>query len=417
MAKERPKTVVPERVGGLADKAERAQALETIRRAFSHPERLERHMAESLWRGPVFDPEHTRVVVVDGRVVSTVVIAPRMIRFGSVEVPAMTVGPVATHDKYRKRNLASVAMEDANRYMREHGVLVAYLQGIPNFYYRFGYYPFLVRCSAKFKREKARKEALPGRFRGMTTKDLPKVRSLYQMVNAGRTGSAVRDDAVWNWLLRRGTKTWLFHAPKVILDGRSRLCGYVTFSGWDEPHVSEIVVKQDEASCRAALGALVREAKRRETKEINLARLPWDDGLAVFLRHYVDAEFTLRSASAGGPLMLIVDFPALMKRLEPLFAQRWTDSNAALPEIRFTLATETGAVGFSATRKGVTIGKAVSRPRVRIPQRWLSGLLTGYYAIDDVAPRKGAKIPPQLKPVLEILFPAGWPFVYQGDDY
>ena len=109
--------------------------------------------------------------------------------------------------------------------------------------------------------------------------------------------------------------------------------------------------------------------------------------------------------------------PALMKRLEPLFAQRWADSNAALPEIRFTLATEIGAVGFSATRKGVTIGKAVSGPRVRVPQRWLSGLLTGYYAVDDIASRKGVRIPPQLKPVLDILFPRGWPLVYQGGDY
>lgn len=65
----------------------------------------------------------------------------------------------------------------------------------------------------------------------------------------------------------------------------------------------------------------------------------------------------------------------------------------------------------------MTIGKAVSGPRVRVPQRWLSGLLTGYYAVDDIASREDTRIPPELKPVLDILFPPGWPFVYQGDDY
>ena len=409
--------LVPERVGGLTTKAEQDQALETIGRAFSRPEHLERHMLQSLWQGPVFDPDHTRVVVADGRVVSTVVIAPRTIRFGPVKVPAMTIGPVATHDKYRKRNFASLAMEDATRYMREHGILVAYLQGIPGFYHRFGYYPFLVRCGAKLRRENAAKESLPGRLRRMTRKDLPSVRKIYDDVTRNRTCAAVRDDAVWNWLVSQGTKTWLFSSPKVILDQRGRTRGYLTTSGRDEFSIREIVVQDDETSCRVALGAVVREAKRRHVGEVSLWRLPWDDGLALFLRQHVDAEFTLRTGSTGGPLMLIVDFPVLVKRLEPLFTKRWAEAHSALPGGRFTLESEIGTVGFGITKKGVRIGNAAPRPRVRVPQRWLSGLLTGYYAVDDITSRKGARIPSELKPVLDILFPRGWPFVYQGDDY
>ena len=48
---------------------------------------------------------------------------------------------------------------------------------------------------------------------------------------------------------------------------------------------------------------------------------------------------------------------------------------------------------------------------------FLSGLLTGYYSVGEVACREGASVPPELAPVLNILFPSGHPFVYQGDNY
>ncbi|NQT20690.1 MAG: hypothetical protein HQ592_13365, partial [Planctomycetes bacterium] len=84
---------------------------------------------------------------------------------------------------------------------------------------------------------------------------------------------------------------------------------------------------------------------------------------------------------------------------------------------QFTLATEIGAVGLAITRSGVEVGKPAGRARVRIPQRWLSGMFTGYHAIKDIAPRAGASIPSRLIPVMEALFPAGWPYVYKADSY
>jgi predicted N-acetyltransferase YhbS len=404
-------------VSALAKPKDRAEALETIGRSFSGVERMERHMVRGLWQGPAVNPEDTRVVVVDGRVVSTVVMTPRTIRFGPVTAAAMTVGPVATHDRYRKRNFASLSMQDATRSMKERGILVAYLQGISDFYYRFGYYPYLARSSAKFSRENAAKVSLAGRLRTLTKRDLPAVRRLYDAASADRICAAVRDQDTWNWLLDFGTNTWVFSSPRVILDSRGAPCGYVTTSDRDGFSAREIVVKQDEKSLRVALGALVREAKRREAKEITLNRLPWDDPLAVYLRQYVGAEFTLGSNPTGGPLMLIVDFPTLMKTLEPLFSKRWAEAHSALRPTSFTLASETGSVRLQVSGKGVTVSDPGSTPTVKVPQRWLSGLLTGYYSVDDVASRDGARIPSELKPVLNILFPKGWPFVYQGDDF
>ena len=251
----------------------------------------------------------------------------------------------------------------------------------------------------------------------MTRKDLPDVRRLYDAASRDGICTAERDDVVWNWLLTRGTKTWLFRSPRVILDGDGHTTGYVTGEPRNELRISEVVIRQNESGCRAALGALVREAKRQESKQITLDRIPWDASLAVFLRQYVDAEFTLRSHATGGPLMLIVDFPRLMQELTPLFSERWREARTRLSNVRFTFETDGETVGLTVSRNGVAVGKSTAAPTVRVPRRWLSGLLTGYYAVDDVASRKGAKVPRDLKPVLDILFPKGWPFVYKGDDY
>ncbi len=410
------KPAKPDRVGPMLNRRERLEAIELFGRAFSDVTRMEGHVSRSLYKAPIFRPEHTRVAIADGRVAAGVVMGPRMVRFGPVKVPAMTIGPVGTHDAFRKRGLAAAAMDDASAYMAENGYLIAYLQGIPDFYYRFGYYPFMAPCLVTFHRDAARKEALPGRLRAMRRKDLPAVRRIYDAVSAGRIGAAARDKQVWDWLIGAGKNTWLFRRPRLILDGRGRTCGYVTVSIGNRWNHGEVVVRQDEASCRAALGALTREARRVEAKEIAV-HLPWDDALSVLLRQFVGADFKMSANATGGALMKVVDFPALMRCLQPLLSRRWQQANTALPGARFRLETEDGAVGISAGPDGVAVGDAGKGRRVVVPRRWLSGLLTGYYTARQVAPRKGASVPKELLPAMDVLFPAGWPFVYQGDNY
>jgi predicted acetyltransferase len=412
----RKRSTDPERVGPLLNPKERREAVEVFGRAFTNPTWMEGHVRRSLYKAPIFKPEHTRVVIAGGRVAAAMVMGPRMMRFGPVKVPAMTIGPVGTHDAFRKRGFAAAAMDDASAYMAENGYLIAYLWGIPDFYYRFGYYPYMVPCHVTLKRDAARKEALPGRLRAMRRKDLPAVRRLYEAVTAGRICAAARDKAVWDWLLGPGSHTWTFRKPRVILDAHGRTCGYITVNIGSQWHQGEVVVRQDEASCRAALGAIAREARRREVKEVTFP-LPWDDALAVLLRQFVGAEFKMVPGPTGGPLMKVVDFPALMRRLQPLFSRRWQAANTALRGARFTMETEDGAVGIAAGPDGVSVDAPGAGRRVVIPRRWLSGLLTGYYGVRQVAPRKGASVPRELLPVMDLLFPAGWPFAYQGDNY
>ena len=423
-----------ERQSGIRGKDDLREIADVYIRAFSNPAMMESHLLKSLFKAPIYNPEHTRIVFAEGRVVSGVTMAPRTMRFDSVRIPAMTIGPVGTHDHYRKRGYAAAAMEDACRYMKDHGVLVAYLQGIEDFYHQFGFHPYMASGVIKINRKKAEKEAASGHLRSMKKSDLPAVSWIYRKVTSSRIGPAIRTKALWNWLLDSGTHTWLFRAPKVIVNGAGQVCGYITRG--HTAQLGEAVVAPSEPAFRAAVGALVRLAKKLEEKEISFP-VPWDDGFAMFLRQHIPAEYTFYSGSTGGALMKIIDFPALMMRLEPLFRSRWERSGLSSDKVRISISSDVGEAVFDMDAKSLAVRRSPNRAAesgskkgpssekaayqrhyiARIPSRRLCGLITGYHSVGSLRLIDGVSIPRDALDPLSVLFPAGWPFVYQGDNY
>ena len=254
------------------------------------------------------------------------------------------------------------------------------------------------------------------------------VRQIYNTVTSSRISPAVRSKKVWDWLFDAGSHTWLFRKPMLIIDGNGIVCGYLTGAHDSTARFGEIVVKQSESAYRAALGAITRYAKRLESQEI-VFPLPWDDAFAVYLRQRLRLETVFQSGATGGALMKIVDFPALIKRLEPLFQARWfAGTNLACTakivsdignvELRMDthgLVAETDVPGSTAVKSQRPTQSPAKA--AKIPSRWLSGLLTGYYSIHDILPREDVSIPRDLVDPLSLLFPTGWPFIFQGDNY
>ena len=401
-----------ERVSGWQTEADRREALRVMRDGFGSLPQVIR----SRCSDPIFKPEHGRVVVANGHVVSAAIVGPRRIRFGPVRVPALTIGPVATSEAHRKRGYAAALMNDITAYAKSRGVLVTYLGAIPDFYHRFGYFPFRVPTRATVRYANAKKAALPGRMRKMTRKDVAAVRPIYDRVAKNRICAAARDRLVWDWLLGPGSKTWQWMNARVILDRKGAVHGYATGDFEDRINIRELVVNPKEESIRIALGALAWQARRAVVGEMEV-QLPFDDPFAVLIRQLVGADFTFRAQSTGGQLMCIVDLPELLRRLEPLFTRRLRDSDAGLTPVEFTLHCDGERAGFRVNSKSVRVGRASARRIARVPRRWMTGLLTGYHTVQDIRQREGVAIPASLQPVMEMLFPGGWPFVFQGDNY
>jgi predicted acetyltransferase len=407
-----------ERVSGLETGDDMRQAIDASASAFREKSRSKAEFVarKVMWSGSTFDPEHTRIVVADGRVVSQVIMAPRMMRFGPVGIPAMTVGGVATHPDYQRLGYNAVCMNDCTRYMKEHGYLLAYMQGFRKYYHRFGYYPYSASGGVTVFAGESQRQGLPGRLRAMTGRDIPRVARLYEKATKGYVCTAVRDRAVWEWLMRCGKHTSFFENPKVILDQRGRLCGYLTMGGGDDLIIRELVVLQDERSWRVALWNMGWLARRYGLKKYGLP-LTWGEPMTVFLRQEFETWTSLNTKPDGGRLLMVVDFPALMTALEPFLTERWRAASPAVRNARWTLKSEIGSVGITASAGRIRVGGRRSGPRVRIGMRWLSGLLTGYHGVRDIAARKDVQIPSSMMSVLNALFPPGWPVTLRGDNY
>lgn len=402
-----------ERVGGFSCVREKREALDTIVKAFA-PSQWQPLAAASIWRPPVSDPGLTRVAIADGRVVSVAVLGRRHLRFGPCLIPAMTIGPVATHPDYEGQGFGTAVMGDVAAFMARCRAHLGYIQGIPGFYSRFGYYSYLAK--SKIVVQRAAMEPFLGRgvLRRMKPEDLPDVRRIYNHATSRRTCAARRDAATWTWLTR-SRRNALFFEPRVIQDREGITAGYVTFDPVDPFHVREVVVRQDPVACAAALGAICRAAARKHAQEVEL-KLPWDGALMTFCRQRVGGVFHAYCNPTGGSLMRIVDFPRLMKSLEPLLSERIRAADRRFSG-RMRLVAGTESVGLRLDKGTVSTGRANGGPALVVPERWLPGLLTGYCTPDDLRLTEGVAVPPTLRSLLSVLFPRCWPFVYQGDNY
>ena len=83
---------------------------------------------------PYYEPEQTRVMVMDGRLVSSVSCYVRHSYIAGRTAKTVCIGSVCTHPEYRKRGLLQQVLKNAIEWMTEHGVLWSYLYGSEDIY-------------------------------------------------------------------------------------------------------------------------------------------------------------------------------------------------------------------------------------------------------------------------------------------
>jgi len=428
-----------EYVGAMRTQAEREQAIDLASRSFSTYENMTSHLGRVALADGTYDPELTRIVRADGKVVAAVVMTPRTVRFGPARVSAVSIGPICTDSRYRKRGYASVGMRDAVRLLRERGFLIAYLGGIPNFYHRFGFYPYRWSYSLKVRATDAIRAGASGRLRKLAPRDRQAASRLYSRVFADRLCSADRGADLWDCLLVRAARHsfWLFNNPRALLDARGRFIGYFT-SGTSGETLScqETVVEPRVASFRSALGAIGRLARKSDKATVEFW-MPPDDPLAAWLAAHVPTRIEMGAHPTGGPLMCVVSFGSLMAALKPLFEQRLRESEYVGKPLALTLRSGDGAVGLSWRARSekrdryiLPVGPSgaphkmylslfsppARGPVASVPPRYLSGVLTGFYDVRAVAAYQGVLIPERLLRPMSILFPVGHAMVVRGDD-
>ena len=163
----------------------------------------------SLVNDPYFQPERVRVGLLDGAIVSHVVILHRAAYVGNVVVSVAGITAMATHPYYQRRGYGTRVLQDALRLVRQRGYQVAMLTTrVPDFFTRFGFREvpkvdgFECPTSALARAEiKGRCEIEKLDY----NHHWPALAAIYHQYSQGRTGMQMRDLRSWETWPRRGT--------------------------------------------------------------------------------------------------------------------------------------------------------------------------------------------------------------------
>lgn len=156
------------------------------------PENAARWQERTL-ADPDLRPEHARAAFQGDQLVGGFLLSERQMRMGATSIPTVCVSAVFAHPAHRKQGIATALMRDAIPFASAHQSALLLLDGIPKFYYRYGYADVfdlsshLIDRSAILAQEKSARTV-----RVATPDDAEDIFALYDHQYGSYTGSFAR---------------------------------------------------------------------------------------------------------------------------------------------------------------------------------------------------------------------------------
>jgi len=158
------------------------------------------YFRKKIESNPCFDPGLSRIIKVDGKIVSHIRIYDRKMFFKGGILHVGAIGNVATHPQYRGRGYARMLLEDCTGYMQIRGFDVSLLFGEPAIYGKSGWEVLnSFGISTNLRLEKRYNVSTrPVNFK----KDLIAIRSIYDKCNMLLNGPFLREKSYWEkWII------------------------------------------------------------------------------------------------------------------------------------------------------------------------------------------------------------------------
>ena len=392
---------------GPADPEEYAEIHDMVHKAFKQSKLENTIIRITASEDPNFQKGDLRIVKVDGKIVSMMMLMRRLLRVGTAIVSGAIVAPVATHPDYQRKGYCSVVMRNAIEYMKTQGFDITILWGEPWLYPHYGYSPAMVKTEIVMKpKQRGSLEKGLCEFRSFTEADLEQITQIYHNNTVTTTCAEVRSATMWEWK-PGGSEARL----EVLIDEKGAVIGYLAIgTDWGRPCAHEIGVLNDEA-CEFILNHILEIAKRKSLKEFYCIIHP-DHPFAHFaFRH--DGEIRIRSGGGAGMARLL-NLVMFLAKMEREFDRRLHYSEFYDRECTLKILSEEefAVLDINNGRMSVIADDVKSDYQLDIPLSCLNSLITGYKGIGELAKNpnvmvRGGKWAVRL---IDVLFPIGLPY-------
>jgi predicted N-acetyltransferase YhbS len=374
-----------------------------------------------------YRPDIVRGAFRDGALVGGCLVYARQMRIGDTLIPVACIGAVVTDPQYRGQGIASVFLRDAGEYARTRGDGLLLLDGIPHFYHQFGYANVIDISDIVIAR--AALGDLPSSnviVRLATLDDVAALRDLYETAYRGRTGSFARSVARQHERLF----TRMENPPYIALRDDGMLCGYLSVQGEAPRQTAYEVIALDAP----AIIALLRHHMAIAPEGDLLWRMPPDAPVTFWLQDHlsipgyeqhtnpstIGAVTTRRYHQRNtGWMAKIASFAALQTALLPEWQRRWQAAHSAWRGALALTVGDLGDVTIVCDDGGLHLANETITADLRgsMPETLFTQLLFGYRPGAWIAAQPDTQNLTALLPMLEILRPAGCPWIPSSDGF
>jgi predicted N-acetyltransferase YhbS len=420
----------PITVRALATSGQRERHCRFADQAFSREPSPEsaRNWYQFVTTMPGYRPEQLRGAFCDGEQVGSYFLHERTMHVGMARLLTGCIGAVVTYPDHRHQGVATALMQDAIDYAQSHHYPLLLLDGIPKFYYRYGYDDVFdlsvqdIDCAAILA------QPLSGlHLRPVTPEDAEHIVTLYNRHFGPLIGSFTRT-VEWqhHWLQYRSANNPLWLA----IDAAGRPQGYLALQGGAERFQAQEFTADTWAAALALLQHHVRLLDGPHAPAALRYRIPPSaavvygmiDALQVpdtsHWRHPPE-EWAIRSQTYhhrfAAWMARLVSLPTLAQALLPEWQARWRQSLVQWSgTIALLVGEDTCTLHFDRTQLQL-IDAPDGATTVRLSPQRFTQLVFGYRPVEFTLRQEAQSPPDAAVAVLNVLFPYGHIWIPASD--
>lgn len=369
---------------------------------------------------PTFQPHQLRGAFVGNTFLGGCHIDERVLRIGPARLLTACIGGVVTVTEHRKQGVAAELLRDAVRYAQQQKHALLLLDGIADFYHRFGFIDVFdtITHTIESKVVLAQPRSLYA-VRQATFEDIPALFALYQRHYGSYAGSFERDQVFQERFFheRGGMK------PYVAVNSKGSVQGYLLLYKRPEKLVAYEVGTNDWQATLALLQhhvALTQERHGEQSTEISWP-LPPDSPTFYLLSDHLSLRSQVTHTPDADWMARTADIPTLIDAVLPLWNMRWQKNSPVrsgvlallIEDVPFLLGAD--AVGIHLLDPMTNSAHAARQ--IKVNQHVFTQLLLGYRPISWAAQQPKQVIPEDLHTVLDILFPKTQAWIAGSDAF
>ncbi len=357
---------------------------------------------------PMFQARSLRGAFLGNTLLGGCHVDERVMRIGSARLLTGCIGSVVTMVEHRNQGVAAALLRDVVTYAQEQHHALLLLDGIGQFYHRFGFIDVFDTSWHTIENSVIQAQAAsPYKVRQATFEDIPALLALYQRHFAAYPASFERDKTFQERLFH--DRGWM--KPYLAVDNKNAVRGHLLLNMRPEKPVAYEVTADDWYAALALLQEhvkLVQDRPGEENKSISWP-LPMNSQAYYLLSDHFQVKSLTTSTPDADWMARTEHLPTLIDALLPLWNERWQQHNPGRSGVlAITIENEPFLLGADAM--GIHLldpmtSSAYAARHVKMSQQVFIQLLFGYRSVSWAIRQQGQEIPEELQPVLDILFP------------